>query len=52
MEQCIGNFIYMYTLLVYHLIILFLMQGTSNTSKENVEAEPRVRKKIRFLSNE
>jgi hypothetical protein len=28
------------------------MQGTSNTSEENIEAEPRVRKKTRFLSNE
>jgi hypothetical protein len=28
------------------------MQGTSITSQENVEAEPRVRKKNRFLNNE
>jgi hypothetical protein len=28
------------------------MQGTSNISQEIVEAEPRVRKKNRFLSNE
>jgi hypothetical protein len=28
------------------------MQGTSNTSQENVEAEPRVTKRYRFLSNE
>jgi hypothetical protein len=28
------------------------MQGTSNTSQEIVEAESRVRKKNRFISNE